>query len=331
LSDSFWTDLVRIAQESFIRCCELLLAAAWRLLGSIVLLPVVVDASDLAVFYPDVRAPYIRVFDDIILGIKKGYGGDIEVYVLSNYSKTEDLEKWLHERTLHKIVALGNQAMNLALELPDEPFNTVAGAVLSAPEIDDDRAFAAITMVPDPELLFKQLKELSPAIQTVSVVYQAGRHDSLISRARDAANLQSLKLVYYSTDNARDGANLYKDIIDNHSPGVSAIWLLQGVPALEERSVLQLVLREAWNKKILVFSSNPSYVKKGALFSLYPDNVALGRRLANAVSEQEKGARLGSIPSRDLLSVLNTRTAEHLGLKLSRSRRRQFDIVFPSE
>jgi putative ABC transport system substrate-binding protein len=322
---------VSASQNAIILCRWLLPAAVWRLLWVLTLLAVNVEAADLAILYPDVRAPYVRVFDDIIMGIRKGYEYDVALYALSERSNAEELEEWLQNKQLDNLVALGNQAMHLALELPASPFKTVAGAVLSAPEIDDDRAFAAITMVPDPELLFKQLKELSPAIQTVSVVYQAGRHDSLISRARDAANLQSLKLVYYSTDNARDGANLYKDIIDNHSPGVSAIWLLQGVPALEERSVLQLVLREAWNKKILVFSSNPSYVKKGALFSLYPDNVALGRRLANAVSEQEKGARLGSIPSRDLLSVLNTRTAEHLGLKLSRSRRRQFDIVFPSE
>jgi putative ABC transport system substrate-binding protein len=89
-------------------------------------------------------------------------------------------------------------------------------------------------------------------------------------------------------------------------------------------------LKKAWKHRLVVFSSNPSLVEKGALFSLYPDNRKLGQSLAQASMAQRRGDPVGVQPTRDLLSVLNTRTAEHLGLGLSRSQLREFDIVFPS-
>ena len=311
-------------------CCGWCInASVWRLVYLVILLPASVDASGLAVLYPNVKAPYVRVFDNIVLGVKKSHKQDVEVYMLPEKINAKELERWLREKRLINIVALGNQAMNLALALPAS-FRVVAGAVLSAP-VTEGRAFSAITMAPDPDLLFDQLIELSPAIESVSVVYQSGRHDALIDRAREVAASHGVVVVAHGTDNAREGANLFKTIIDDHAPEKTAIWLLQGVPALKERSVLQSVLRKAWDQKIVVFSSNPSYVKRGALFSLYPNNFELGQSLAAASLDLAKGLNLGTRPSRELDSVLNTRTAEHLGLGLSRSRKRQFDILFPSE
>lgn len=293
-------------------------------------LPESAQSSRIAVLYPNVKAPYLRIFNDIVKGVDKASTDQLEILVLPDKLDAHRLKGWLDKRDLTNIVALGNQAMNLALELPAAPFNVVAGAVLSAPEVSG-RAFSAITMTPDPDLLFEQLKLLSPDIESVSVVYQFARHDYLIKRAQESAASYGLVISEYGTDSAREGAKLFKTIIDDHVPGKTAIWLLQDVPALKERSVLQSLLRKAWDKKILVFSSNPSYVKKGALFSLFPNNVELGRGLVKASMELEKGHALGTRPGRDLDSVLNTRTAEHLGLRLSRSRRREFDILFPSE
>ena len=99
---------------------------------------------------------------------------------------------------------------------------------------------------------------------------------------------------------------------------------------MDERAILPLTLRESWNRNIAVFSSNPSHVPRGVLFSLYPDNRAMGRTLAAMAVEEGNGA--ASIePLGDLRVAVNLRTAEHLGLDLSSRQRREFDLVFPPQ
>jgi len=81
-----------------------------------------------------------------------------------------------------------------------------------------------------------------------------------------------------------------------------------------------------------VFSTNTAHVRRGVLFSLYPDNFALGKRLAglapNILSSggYEKSGRL---PLADVQSTVNLRTAKHLELDAERILR--FDTVFQEQ
>ena len=89
-----------------------------------------------------------------------------------------------------------------------------------------------------------------------------------------------------------------------------------------------MVLRAAWDRNLVVFSSNPSHVPKGALFALFPDNNAMGRHLAQQLRKPASAsARL--LPLEQLDTAINIRTADHLGLGLSAGDAR-FDMVFPN-
>ena len=92
------------------------------------------------------------------------------------------------------------------------------------------------------------------------------------------------------------------------------------------------MLQESWNQGIAVFSSNSTHVRRGVLFSLYPDNVALGKSLAGLAQgiliSGDYGKR-GVMPLRDVQSAVNLRTAKHLGLKPSRQQ--GFDTTFPEQ
>jgi putative ABC transport system substrate-binding protein len=92
---------------------------------------------------------------------------------------------------------------------------------------------------------------------------------------------------------------------------------------------LPLVLEGAWNRNIALFSSSLTHVRRGALFSLYPNNLAFGRRLAASVqSEAREGPAFGVMPLREVLAAVNVRTASHLGLTAA-ARQQNFDFVFP--
>ena len=69
----------------------------------------------------------------------------------------------------------------------------------------------------------------------------------------------------------------------------SALWLLQDRKIVDSKVVLPFILEKAWQKNIVVFSSALSHVKKGVLFSMYPDNQSHGEQLAKLVLKQSRG------------------------------------------
>ncbi len=285
--------------------------------------------DDILVFYPDVPDPYVRVFSDIIDGIRSSYPGEVKDRVLARNASLDDVVAILDSTQLNTAVALGNQAMDIVQQLPPD-YLTVSSAILAAPEnVAPD--FTAITLAPDPDELFRELVALAPHIKTVHVSYQQALHGRLIQRAKAVADSHGLKLEVHLFETLSESANWYRAVFETLDPKSDSVWLLQGDIALRERSVLYHVLKSAWNRKLLVYSSNPSYVSKGVLFSLYPDNQGLGGSIARALLAKRDGNNIGIQHTRDLLIALNIRTAEHLGLNLSRARMREIDVVFPRQ
>ena len=99
---------------------------------------------------------------------------------------------------------------------------------------------------------------------------------------------------------------------------------------MEDRAVLPLILQESWSRNLAVFSSNFGHIKRGILFSLYPNNVELGHHLADSALSllvSGKNQPSGMFPLREVLMAVNLRTAKHLGL--STSHPQSFDMAFP--
>ena len=121
---------------------------------------------------------------------------------------------------------------------------------------------------------------------------------------------------------------LYQELLSSSDARRDALWLPQDSITVDESAVLPLVLREAWNQSLALFSSSVAHVKRGALFSLYPDNVELGRALAATALTASGPPARGLYPLKDVLMAVNTRTASHLGINLTASPQR-FHLVFP--
>ena len=93
---------------------------------------------------------------------------------------------------------------------------------------------------------------------------------------------------------------------------------------------MPLILEKAWAKEVVIFSSKPSHAKRGALFSTYPDNFALGGHLLTMVQElkdQPEQKNFAALKSTRL--AVNLRTAAHLGLKYSSEQQQKFKLTFP--
>jgi len=283
-------------------------------------------APRVAVVYPQVRDPYRAVFRAIVDGINAETAQGAEVFEIAPEETIEAVTARLAERQLDAVVLLGKRGLDLS-KLIESPERRVVGAVFAKPG-DIAAGVSATSLAPAPRMLFSKLRELAPAVKRIHVIYGADDNDWLIELARsDAANL-GYELVPQRKESIREGASAYRELLKQVESPQDAIWLLQASPFLDENSVLQMVLRAAWDRNLVVFSSNPSHVPKGALFALFPDNNAMGRHLAQQLRKPASpSARL--LPLEQLDTAINIRTADHLGLGLNAGDAR-FDMVFPN-
>lgn len=258
-------------------------------------------------------------------------GRPMPQYVLSDETGTvERLTAKLKEDGVDVAVMLGRSGYSAAKSV-SRVLPVVVGAVL-VPEGDDSQGLSGVSLNPDPDIVFGSLQALVPDAKDVTVIYDPNQKSADIARARDVAQARGLVLHALPATDLRLSAAAYRKVLLDISSTSSAIWLPHGNAAIDERALLPEVLRESWDKGFVVFSSSIDDVRKGALFSLYPDTSSMGRRLMVMARERAQGSLPGSEgiePLRDVLIALNRRTAEHLGLSFSPSAMKRVGMVFP--
>lgn len=289
------------------------------------------QASTIAVVYPEVRSPYLEVFQEIVRGIEAEIRQPVKPYVLKGGE--DNTPNALRERMkadrVDVVIGLGYAGF-LAAKPLSETFPVVIGAVLLSSE-QETQGVSGISLTPDPDMLFGKLKELVPAAKEITVVYSPKQKDWEMGHAYHAAEAHGLNLIALPAEDPRLSAALFRDVLHRVREDSVAVWLPQNNAAMDEQVLLPVVLKDAWEKQFVVFSSSIDHVRKGALFSLYPDNFRMGRSLAlMAKSQVQSSSRPVAIePLRDVLTAVNLRTAEHLGLDWVDNSRHKFDLTFP--
>jgi ABC transporter substrate binding protein len=306
-------------------CLAVLPALALGLAGD-----VVADTTgSVAVVYPDVGEPYRAVFLKIVEGIEARMRSRVIAIPVGARPTSQELGEDLRRQDVRVVVALGRQGLTAVSGL-DQKLSVVAGAVVSVPE-GDARPMAVHSLAPDPGLLFQRLKSFLPEVRRVFVVYDPGSSAWQIRLARDAAKAQGLELIVTEVADLKAAARAYRSIFEMVDSHRDAIWLLQDPLGAEESTVLPFVLEEAWTRSVPVFSSNLAHVRRGALFTLYPDNEELGRRLGTtALGLLAGGSQVGVSPLREVLLAVNQRSAHHLGINVN-PRQQGIDLILPAQ
>ena len=285
---------------------------------------------NIAVIYPDIGEPYRSVFSTIIDGIEDQTKSRVTPIAVGANANPQDITGELRRRDVRAVIALGRNGLKVASSL-DRQWGVVAGGVLSVPE-SQARDFSVHSLAPDPALLLARLKVIMPGAKRVIVVYDPRQNDWLIRLAQDAAKAQGVELVAYEAQDLKGAVRQYREAIQVADPKKDVLWLPQDSTTVDESVVLPMVLEESWARGLAVFSSSVNHVKRGVLFSLYPDNAELGRVLGRAAlvyaTSGASAPLRGVSPLKEVLLAVNTRTANHLGLNLD-ARRLRFDMVFP--
>lgn len=284
----------------------------------------------IAVVYPDIGEPYSSIFISIAQGIQTELDEPPTVIRVGPHS--EDAARARLGEGVDVCITLGRTALDvvegLGLDIP-----IVRGAILDpgvrAAATEGGDPPAGISLVPDPALLLGQLRRLAPRVSRVTVVYSDPQGQPLIDRAAEVGQRLGLTVEARKAEDLPSAAAIYKSVITTLGPR-DALWIPQDPQAIDDRVILPMLLNAAWEQDFILFSSNADHAKRGVLYSVYPNNFDMGRRLARIARMRATApAAAGLLPLEDLLMAVNLRTAEHLRLDLPPDLIRSFDLVFP--
>ncbi len=310
-------------------------AVAWLLAmllgGGLAAAAVLAPARNIAVLFPDIGEPYRAVFARIIEGIEDQAKGRVTSIAVGANPNQQDIVAELRRQDVRVVIALGRNGLKVAGSL-EHDIGVVVGGIVTVPE-PELRNFTVSSLAPDPALLLARLLGFKPATKRVFVVYDPVQNGWLMRLARSAATARGIELVAREATDLKAALQHYQSILSTMDAGKDALWLPLDTTTAQEATVLPLVLQEAWGRNLAVFSSNVAHVRRGALFSLYPNNLEVGRNLADhALRHLASGAppQRGVMPLKNVQLAVNVRTAAHLGIDVA-GKQSSFDLVFPEQ
>jgi putative ABC transport system substrate-binding protein len=289
------------------------------------------DIPAVAVVYPEVGKPYQEVIDSIIQGIRQQTGSSLELFAVKEGADTDNLNSWLEQHKIKVVIALAKQGLEATNKLPPT-VSRILAALLSPPTENGISYTGGISLVPDPEIVFTKIRQLSPVTRRVIVVYDPATNDWLIQSAKSAAAKTGLELAAMPAKDLHEAAAAYAQLQEKGLGKADLIWLLNDPNTVDQNTILPFLLKTSWSDSFVVISNNPSHVKRGVLFSLYPDYGNMGKsigKLALQVAANGSHANKNMAPLQDVLTAVNLRTAEHLNLVYSQKEQEAFDLVFP--
>ncbi len=283
------------------------------------------SAESVAIFFPDLSAPYKSIFQSILDGIQSQDDLDYQLYPIPNDYNPEELKERLDSQKAKAIIALGKRGYLAARSL-----QTTRPVILGALPLIPN-GISGISLSADPDQLFTRIKTLVPQSKQIFVVYTPKINGWLMPLAKSAAEKHGLKLIAMPAEDLRSAMQHYRKILTSARGPENAIWLPLDQITASEDVVLPMLLQEAWDKELVLCSSKPTHVQRGALLSMYPDNFGLGQELAKLAAEKLFNDQNPFVtPLKALHTAVNIRTAAHLGLNFSPQQQQTFNLTFPS-
>lgn len=278
-------------------------------------------SEELTVIFPDVKAPYRMIFEQINKGILAEHKGNVTLIELPQKFSPKALSSNIKTE---KVIALGKRGMMVAKEIYlDTP--VVVGALPIKPN-----GISGVSLMASPNVLFSSLNELAPKVTTVTVIY-TDASQWIVEDAKLKAQKFNLKLVSILVDDIRSAVKTYNEILEQENPEENAIWLPLDPITANDKIVVPTILKKAWENKMVVFSSKPTHAKRGALFSALPNNEMLGKQLTKLVNSFDYKKRPSTVdPLNEIKLAVNLRTAAHLGYKYNSKEKSEFSLTFPN-
>lgn len=279
--------------------------------------------EEIAVIYPDAPAPFNEIFKDILEGVEEAHGGSIDTFVYKKKDTPQKAIDWLKMSEPKAVIALASQGYRVAKALNNE-YPLLVGALPIRPN-----GLSGISLVPAPANLFASLQTLAPSVRKIHIVY-SHRSAWTIPLAEAEAKRLGYGLHSVQVSTVKEALTAYDNLLENFNVMQDALWIPLDPISGHEQVIVPNLLERSWEQNIVLFSSKPAHVKRGALFSLFPDHKTLGKSLVNMLKTEKNLAETPVVkPMTNTQLAVNLRTAAHLGFEYKNKQKSQFHLTFP--
>ncbi len=267
------------------------------------------DPARVLVLYPKTDEPLHSLFKGTIKGIDSTIN-PVEVSEIPN--DNSDFLEELNRRKPDKIIALGKRIADTLEQTPYKD-RTLAGWMFL-----NSKERHGISLALDSAFFSQQLSQIAPFINKVYVAQEA-THQSI---ARPAINPSSKPtLIFREGQDMTETIRLLGTLVETEAIPGEAFMIPANLPA----NILFEIAKIAWNRKIILLSTNLAHLENGALMVFYPDEFALGQQLGELIKQNQfrhenlKLAKTG----------LNLKVAQHLGITIKPTQLDKFSVKVP--
>jgi hypothetical protein len=166
--------------------------------------------------------------------------------------------------------------------------------------------YNGVSLVLDSRSLIAQLSRFVPTITRVFVVQQAGYQtiDSV-----HAPSESHPALVMREGSDQLATIRILGHLVEEEATNTDAVFIPANLPL----DILYEVAKVAWDKKVMLLSTNLAHLDTGTLIGFYPNEVAIGTQLGQLVRQQNPGYE----SLKGINSALNRKVAQHLAVDFS--------------
>lgn len=274
-----------------------------------------------AVLYPQVRDEYAQIFLDIIHGIQQT-AGTPPAYIqqLARNSHPKQLEKAFKNNNIEMVVALGSRSYQFSTQFENPP------PILVAATQETIHHFSSLNLTPQPQLMFDKLSQLAPNIKKVTIIYNPEHNQWMMKQAILAAKQYNLTLQLIKVSSLKAATEKYRYFFNHVDPETEALFLPLDSTVINEKITIPFILTSAWKQQVVVFSCNPIHVKRGVLFSIYPDSQRIGQDIGDLIKIESTSSQHQIHPMRRSIFSLNKKTALHLNLNIPDTLEKELEL-----
>lgn len=274
------------------------------------------------VVYPEADASLQHIYNAVITGIDHQVGSTTQLILTPDMN---NLQASLDHLQPEHIIALSKTAAEAVRHSSYHDRLWVGMMAFTHPD------YRGVSLTLDSKRLAQQVAQFAPFIKRFFVVQEA-RNLSVILNDKAAAS--SSKAIKFKPANEnsnepdviiREGVDMITTIrllghlVEQEATTRDAVLLPVNLP----NDILYEISRIAWDRHIILLSTNLYHLENGALMVLYPDPVALGEQLGLLVAK--KNAQSESLQG--LKAALNKLIARHLNLDFDEEALQHFEVT----
>jgi hypothetical protein len=267
-----------------------------RLLLSFFVISSPVYGKDLRIViaYPVSETAQAPTYAHVIEGIEKELGPIEKLEVPERAGAVQAQLDRLHP---DKIIALGKRVAEIVNKTSYLKQSLVGLVHFNASE------YNGVSLVLDSRSLIAQLSRFVPSIKRVFVVQQAGYQtiDSV-----PAPSESNPALVIREGSDQLATIRILGHLVEEEATNTDAVFIPANLPL----DILYEVAKVAWDKKVMLLSTNLAHLDTGTLMGFYPNEVAIGTQLGQLVRQQNPGYE----SLKGINSALNRKVAQHLAV-----------------